>query len=128
LELIFSLTSSWAYGKPIAQGDPVSDDGEHGIIFIALCASIERQFAFVQREWVNYGNDFFHGNDKDPITGANEGRGKLVITGAPEDLVNRPTWICAGLKSFVETRGGEYFFLPSLTALRHIAAGTVETT
>ena len=55
------------------------------------------------------------------------GGGKMVIPGDPNDPAARPTWICSGLKSFVETRGGDYFFLPSLTALRHIAAGTVET-
>jgi hypothetical protein len=29
---------------------------------------------------------------------------------------------------FVETRGGEYFFIPSLTALRQIAEGSVDPT
>jgi deferrochelatase/peroxidase EfeB len=115
------------YGEPIAADEPATDDGQHGVIFITLNASIERQFEFVQREWVNYGNDFFQGNDKDPLGGAHLGNGKMVIPGDPDDPETRPTWICAGLPSFVETRGGDYFFLPSLTALRHIAAGTVET-
>ena len=115
------------YGKPIGPKEPATDDGQHGVIFITIGASIERQFEFVQREWVNYGNDFFQGNDKDPVVGAHLGRGKMVIPGDPNDPAARPTWICSGLKSFVETRGGDYFFLPSLTALRHIAAGTVET-
>lgn len=115
------------YGAPIGPDEPATDDGQHGVVFISLGASIERQFEFVQREWVNYGNDFFQGNDKDPITGTHEAGGKMVIPGDPADPEARPTWICSGLRSFVETRGGEYFFLPSLTALRHIAAGTVET-
>ena len=115
------------YGEPIDPSAPATDDGQHGVIFITLNASIERQFEFVQREWVNYGNDFFQGNDKDPLVGAQLGDGKMVIPGDPNDPAARPTWICSGLKSFVETRGGDYFFLPSLTALRHIAAGTVET-
>jgi hypothetical protein len=32
------------------------------------------------------------------------------------------------LPRFVETRGGEYFFIPSLTALRMIADGIVDPT
>jgi hypothetical protein len=32
------------------------------------------------------------------------------------------------LPQFVETRGGEYFFVPSLTALRMMAMGTVDPT
>jgi hypothetical protein len=30
------------------------------------------------------------------------------------------------LPNFVELRGGDYFFLPSMTALRMIAAGKVD--
>ncbi len=116
------------YGTPLGPNETPSDDGQHGVIFITINASIERQFEFVQREWVNYGNDFFAGNDKDPVVGAQVGGGRMVIPGDPEDPAARPTWICSGLKSFVETRGGDYFFLPGLAALRRIAAGTVETT
>jgi hypothetical protein len=33
-----------------------------------------------------------------------------------------------GLKTFVETRGGDYFFIPSMTALHMIALGIVDPT
>ncbi len=49
-----------------------TDAGEHGIVFMALCASIRRQFEFVQQQWINYGNDFRMGNDKDPLLGNQE--------------------------------------------------------
>jgi hypothetical protein len=32
------------------------------------------------------------------------------------------------MPQFVETRGGEYFFVPSMTALRMIAQGLVDPT
>jgi hypothetical protein len=32
------------------------------------------------------------------------------------------------LKTFVETRGGDYFFIPSVTALRMMAMGIVDPT
>ena len=37
-----------------------------------------------------------------------------------------PAAICANLTNFVELRGGDYFFMPSLTALQMMASGTVD--
>jgi hypothetical protein len=34
--------------------------------------------------------------------------------------------VCTSLPNFVELRGGEYFFLPSITALGMIAMGVVD--
>jgi Dyp-type peroxidase family len=117
--------------------DRVDDDhpSQHGVIFMAVNASIERQFEFVQREWMNYGNDFRQGNDRDPITGTRDTPGRMVIQGSVETRsVNgrvtttvRPPHVCRGLEQFAVTRGGAYFFLPSLTALRLIAAGRIES-
>ena len=46
------------------------DDGDcSGIVFMALNANIERQFEFVQQQWINYGNDFKEGNDKGVLSG-----------------------------------------------------------
>ena len=39
-----------------------------------------------------------------------------------------PPFIADGLPQFVETRGGEYFFVPSMTALRMIGMGVVDPT
>ena len=39
----------------------------------------------------------------------------------------RPPHVCRGLDQFAVTRGGAYFFLPGLTALRLIAAGRIES-
>ena len=37
-----------------------------------------------------------------------------------------PPLICSNLPNFVELRGGDYFFLPSITALGMIALGLVD--
>ncbi|MET0792588.1 MAG: Dyp-type peroxidase [Polyangiaceae bacterium] len=109
-----------------------NDAGEHGIIFMALCASIRRQFEFVQQQWLNYGNDFRLGNDKDPLLGnqdldeAGQSDGRMVIESDPSSPA--PPFLCAKIPRFVETRGGDYFFVPSLTALRMIAHGIVDPT
>jgi Dyp-type peroxidase family len=113
------------YGVHTPENQAADDSSEHGIMFLAINASFERQFEFVQQQWVHYGNDFFQGDDKDPLLGNNEGKGKMVIQG--DSKTDRPPHICTGLPSFVYTRGGDYFFIPSLTALRQIALGIIST-
>lgn len=96
-----------------------TDDGSRGLVFIAFNASIERQFEFVQQNWMNYGNDFLLGNDRDPIIGNRDGGDhKVVIQG---DGNGRAPWLSTSLPTFVVTRGGDYFFMPSLSGLRFLA-------
>ncbi|MDF3035420.1 MAG: peroxidase, partial [Paucimonas sp.] len=49
--------------------DKTRDDGNHGIVIMMINADINRQFEFVQQQWINYGNDFNAGNDKEVILG-----------------------------------------------------------
>ena len=97
---------------------------------MAVCASLFRQFEFVQQQWIKYGLDFNAGNDTCPIIGNHRGTpGKARQVRHPRRSQRRtPPFICAAIPQFVTTRGGEYFFLPSMTALRMIAMGTVDPT
>tara|TARA_R110002153_G_scaffold186698_3_gene339823 strand:+ start:439 stop:2064 length:1626 start_codon:yes stop_codon:yes gene_type:complete len=112
--------------------DRTDNEGEHGTIFMVINASIERQFEFVQQQWINYGNDFKLSNEKDVLLGNHE----ITQNGDPNGrtLINankslgQPTFMCSGMPRFVETRGGDYFFIPSLTALRMIAEGIIDPT
>ena len=54
------------FGDWLPEDSDADDDGSRGLLFIAFNASIERQFEFVQQQWMNFGNDFLLGNDKDP--------------------------------------------------------------
>jgi Dyp-type peroxidase family len=112
------------YGEYVPEGAPVRDDDERGIHFVALAASLARQFEFVQQQWVQHGDGARQGNDRDPIAGSHAEGGNFMVQGVadPRD----PPFLCAGLPSFVETRGGDYFFVPSITALRLIASGSVD--
>ena len=112
------------YGEYVPEGEPVSDSDDRGIIFMALNASLFRQFEFVQQQWIEYGNDSHQGNDKDFLLGNHEGKGEFVVQGTADP--GNPPFICGGLPNFVELRGGDYFFIPSLTALQMIAAGAVD--
>jgi Dyp-type peroxidase family len=113
-------------GLPYGVASPPDDAGEHGVVFLALCASLFDQFEFVQQQWMQYGGSFNAGNDTDPLVGLRRPGAKFAIPADPAG--SQPPFICAELPSFVETRGGEYFFLPSLTALREIAMGSVDPT
>ncbi len=110
------------YGAYTPDDAPGTDDGEHGLLFIAFMADIAEQFEFVQQQWMNYGNDFALGNDKDFVVGTRSGeRERFLVPGDPDRTDHRPTHFCFGLPQFVETRGGDYFFLPSLAGLGVIA-------
>jgi Dyp-type peroxidase family len=92
------------------------DGKPRGLHFIALATNIKRQFEFVQQQWVNNGQ--FNGmfNDKDPVIGNNDGTCQLTL----QRPVGRQT--IPGLPRFVTTRGGGYFFVPSITALRYLSS------
>jgi hypothetical protein len=110
----------------------VPDSAEHGIVMLVVCASLFRQYDFVQQQWLNYGLDANAGNDTCPLVGnhaSGDGHGpkaKFVIPSDPQ--TGRPPFVVEGLPQFVETRGGEYFFVPSMTALRMIGMGTIDPT
>lgn len=112
--------------------DIATDTGDHGVIMMVLNADLSRQFEFVQQQWVNFGNDFKLANDRDPLIGnhganqAGRGSGQMVIEGDGKSGV--PPHFCSGIPTFVETRGGDYFFVPSVTSLRMIGLGIVDPT
>jgi deferrochelatase/peroxidase EfeB len=109
-----------------------TDDGDHGVIIIILNADLSRQFEFVQQQWVNFGNDFKLANDKDPILGNHgideqgRGAGRMIIEGDPQ--THTPPYFCSHIPTLVETRGGDYFFVPSMTCLRMIGLGIIDPT
>jgi Dyp-type peroxidase family len=120
-------------GLPYGESnDRTDNDGDHGIIFMAINTSIQRQFEFIQQQWINYGNDFKLSNEKDALLGNHatddqgDPIGRTVING--NEGLEQPTFMCGGMPRVVETRGGDYFFIPSLTALRMIGEGIIDPT
>lgn len=113
------------YGLQAFPGDPVSDSDDRGVVFFVLNASIFRQFEFVQQQWIDYGNDNYAANEKDPVLGNHNGEGRFMIQGSATDPRN-PPFLCTGMPNFVDVKGGDYFFLPGMTGLRLIAEGAVD--
>lgn len=112
--------------RGLPYGSAGDGQDEHGIIMLALCASLTRQFEFVQQQWLNYGLDFGQGNDTCPLVGSHAHDARFVIAADPAS--GHPPFIASELPQFVSMRGGDYFFMPSMTALRMIGMGVTDPT
>jgi Dyp-type peroxidase family len=100
------------YGTPYEDG---AADTDRGLIFIAYCGSIARQFEFIQREWLNDGDVLGIGHNTDPIAGTSAGAERFLVPHETRSVLfdiraNRST-------QFVHVRWGEYFFQPGLAGL-----------
>ena len=71
------------YGPPLPEDAP--DDGvERGIAALVGCASLVRQFEFIQNVWINDPNFHELGNEHDPIIGAQDGTFDFTIPEAAD--------------------------------------------
>jgi hypothetical protein len=109
-------------GPPLPE-NVLDDDGkERGIFFIFLSAKAPETFEFLKKEWINSRNFLGLGIEEDPIAGAHARKGMFTI---PMKPIRRRL---QGLERFTVTRGGEYGFVPSLSALRWLASSPAERT
>ncbi|MEU4227446.1 peroxidase [Nonomuraea sp. NPDC026600] len=103
-----------AYGPLLPEGVLEDDGADRGLMFAFVGAHLGRQFEFAQSEWMNDGVFFGAGDARDPVIGSRDGSGDFTI---PRRPVRRRL---VSLPQFVVTRGGEYCFMPGLTALRRL--------
>jgi Dyp-type peroxidase family len=112
------------FGKPLAdryadlKDDP--QQGNRGLLFLSVQASIENQFEFLCNRWVNDPSRPKMPGGHDFIIGQNAAIGEryarqCVIFGT--DL--KPVEISTD-KQWVIPTGGGYFFLPSISALQNV--------
>ena len=105
------------YGPPY---DPnalseADDEVPRGAIFLFISARAMATIEFLQQEWINDGNFIDAGNERDPIVGLQEEGATFTI---PKEPVRRRLH---SIQTFNVLRGGEYFFMPSLSALKWLA-------
>ncbi|OLE97497.1 MAG: peroxidase [Cyanobacteria bacterium 13_1_20CM_4_61_6] len=103
------------YG-PFLPEDAPEDGRERGIAAFVGCASLVRQFEFAMNVWVNDPNFHELGNERDPFVGTQDGTYDMTI---PRRPIRKQI---KGLPAFTTVRGGAYFFLPGLKALKYLAA------
>jgi len=89
-----------------------SDDGaDRGLLFMCLNTDIDRQFEFVQQTWMLNPSFATLSDEVDPLVGP---AGRMTIR-------DRPVRRTVQVDTFIKMAGGDYFFLPSLPALRYLA-------
>lgn len=93
----------WVYGEPAALADPRGAEGGVGLLFLAYMKTLEH-FRTMQGDWL-YRRGF-------PVAAAQRPDG-LLFGGFADATGAHRRW--------VEPRGGEYFYVPSLRWLRSVA-------
>jgi len=114
------IRRSTTYGAPY---DPAAvseqdDETPRGIHFIFISARAMDTMEFLQQEWINNGNFMSLGEERDPNVGLQRDEATFTI---PREPVRRRVH---GIETFNVLRGGEYFFLPSISALRWLGGLT----
>jgi deferrochelatase/peroxidase EfeB len=106
---------------PAPFGDP-----KRGLHFMCLNANIARQFEFVQNAWIANSKFNALSGESDPLLGNREPiPGSPVTSGFSIPGENGVVSKVSGLPPFVRVRGGAYFFLPGLRALRYFVKAGV---
>ena len=70
------------YGPPLPAGVMEDDGVDRGLMFAFVGAHLDRQFEFIQSEWINDGKFIGSPADKDPLVGTNDG-GEFTIPKQP---------------------------------------------
>ncbi len=124
------------FGLPLPEG--ATDDGvQRGLHFFCVVADLDQQFEFVQRQWLNNAN--FPGGTAGPTPGTYapptqgtpDGPDAVVgehTVGEQCTLVQQSSGqhALSIVKQLVQVTAGEYFFVPSISALAAIAGGAVQ--
>jgi deferrochelatase/peroxidase EfeB len=113
------------YGPPLAPEEAARPDAPaaaRGLQFICLVGNITRQFEFVQNAWIESGKFGGVQDERDPLLGT----GAALLNGAATDRFRQPdasgpARTTHALPQFVTVKGGGYFFMPGLRALKYLA-------
>lgn len=104
------------YAEPRTGAGTAGGWVERGLYFLCLVGDLARQYEFVQHTWIN--SPVFDGlrDQADPLVGPHGRRGATFVEQAVPVRRRHPD-----LPDFVRVRGGAYFFLPGVSALRYLA-------
>ena len=117
------------YGPELTPDDAAKpgphDGAKRGLRFLCINANISRQFEFVQQAWMMSTKFAGMTEQSDPLLGNRAEVPDCLAT----DTFTEPrdaglARFLSGLGQYTIVRGGGYFFMPSLRALRYIATLT----
>jgi deferrochelatase/peroxidase EfeB len=113
------------YGRKLTPEDALQpappQDVETGLHFLAINSNIQRQFEFIQAAWLMRTKFDGMTEESDPLLG-----NRTSVIGCPfTDTFSVPQSggirkRIMGLPQFINVRGGAYFFLPGMSALRYL--------
>lgn len=121
-----ALERSRILRRGIPYGNEISADptGERGLLFVCYQSNLANGYQFIQQSWAN-SETFFDPNAGLDVTmgqNNNDPDGQYSMQGLMPANLTRPTSFSA-INKFVVPKGGEYFFMPSMTALKTTLAG-----
>jgi Dyp-type peroxidase family len=113
---IFRRSVTYGPRSPSTFDNPQPDQGnvDRGLLFLCYQASIERQFEYVTRNWLN--NHDSVSTPIDALLGKQAGK-----PGVRDISLGQGTTI--KLANYVHATGGGYFLVPTRTALERLSAG-----
>lgn len=103
----------------LRRGRAWSAGERQGLLFVGMCASLERQFEFLSRSWLSAPGFAGLDGEVDPLLGPHQPR-----PGGGAGLFTIPTpkgpLLVRNMESFVTLLGGGYFFMPGRAALSYL--------
>lgn len=103
-----------SYQARTPDDSPTGGGADRGLLFLCYQTDIERQFEFVQSQWVNNPDAPGDGDGHDPVISQASARRTFTLPGGRPDHIEM-------MQRFVTTTGGAYFLQPSLDALRRLS-------
>jgi Dyp-type peroxidase family len=99
-------------GEPPYPGaGPVPDTQDRGLLFLCYQGSLARGFEFIQSQWANKPDFPQPGDGRDPIISQDVAEREFNLPPQNPHLL---------MQRWVQTTGGEYFFAPSISAIRRL--------
>lgn len=114
------IRRSVSYGDIVPPHITEDDGKDRGLFFIGINAHAMDTLEFLQGQWVNDGNFMNIGEERDPLIGVHNGDKNDegdTFTEPADPIRKRHT----GIFQFNTVQGGEYLFVPSLSALKWIS-------
>lgn len=104
-------------GIPYGEEKDKDPNGERGLLFVCYQSNLANGFQFLQTRWANDDEFLVEGSGLDAVMGQRNDKKTVPMKGLFPQDASRPLAL-NGINRFVIPKGGEYFFSPSLSALK----------